>query len=134
MNRTLLLLTIAVVPALIAGAVGYGIGRLSPRNEASSPVTALGTIVGRVMELKVNGDDTWQTVEPRGAAIVTAADLEKAITTAQSAGTNFILNARYRLTIRDATAAVPYDVEVRGSCFDLVGVGGPWPPNRVDAC
>ncbi len=132
MNRTLLLLVIAIVPAAIAGGVGYGVGRLTPGRTESAAPAAIGTIVSRTIEMKVNGTDAWQTVEPRGTATITAADVEKSITTAQSAGTNFLLNARFRLTVRDAATAAPYQVEVRGTCFDAVAVGGAWPANAVE--
>jgi hypothetical protein len=133
MNRTVLLIVVALVPALVVGGAGYVAGRLTPGHPTATVTPALGTIVSRTIELKVNGTDAWQPVEPRATAVVTAADVEKSITAAQSAGTNFLLNVRYRLTVRDATTSAPYDVQVRGTCFDAVSVGGPW-PNSVDAC
>ena len=133
MNRTLLLILVALIPALIAGGGGYVAGRLAPGHAAPAPAPVLGTIVGRTIEVKLNGTDSWQAVEPRAAATVTAVDIEKSITAAQSAGTNFQLNTRYRLTVRDVNTSAPYDVLVRSSCFDAVTVGAPW-PNTADAC
>jgi len=134
MNRTLLLLLVALIPALIAGAGGYAAGRLTPQEVVTPTATpVLGTIVGRTIEMQLNGADSWQTIEPRASETVTALDIEQAITTAQSVGTNFYVNARYRITVRDVDTSAPYDVLVRSACFDAVTVGAPW-PNSADVC